>query len=510
LVLLVSYGQMISFAPDTITYGILDTARQWSEGKGFTSNAIPVAFLPYYREHTLPLPYLWYPLLPLFTGILFKVFGPEPRLVLVLPLAAYFTSGLLLAEIGRRLFNTKIGVLAAMALMSHPFMLETGLRENFTDTILVALILGCVLCIVAASGGPAEREDWRLLVIAGVLLGLSQYARSAAMALYLPVGTLVWVLHRHRLWRAIATVLISALITQLPLSAYYYGAIGRFTFTPTYILLFLSDAFPGLASFTVLVPPERATVMTSYGGVIFKKWLSQIWVHYKYFFTFMSPLLLVSALLSPTVVTSNTQRGVGAFAIVFLAVLIPFNSLIYWDNRYLLPIVPFVALFGIAGLQFYLSHATTNVRRAMVAVCVVLVAIEPLDFFYQVWKSRMQYPRLVATLDERAATLRTIIRPDDVVMAADPGFVGWEIKVPAVTLARDPDTALRVRQQYFPFNVLLLDERRPRADMFGYAADWYDIAAGTKTFPGFQRAAAVTVQGQTIVVLRSLPSDKSR
>ena len=185
--------------------------------------------------------------------------------MLCLPIASYFASGWLLAELGRRLFNPQAGVLAAVVLLSQPFMLETSLRENFTDPILVALILGCVLAIVSAAERAERSEDTtRPLVVAGVLLGLSQYARSAALVLYIPVIALILTAVPIARYRAIAIVLGSAVATQLPLFIFNIASVGSATFTPTYILLFLSEAFPGLASFSVLLPTSTTEVMSQY------------------------------------------------------------------------------------------------------------------------------------------------------------------------------------------------------------------------------------------------------
>jgi hypothetical protein len=504
--LLFTYSRMIVFVPDTITFGILDAARHLAEGRGLVSSVIPVSFLPYYSDHTLPLAYMWYPLLPLVTGALFKTFGPEPRLVLVLPILSYFCSGLLVAEIGRRIFSGGVGLAAAIVLLSQPFMLETSLRENFTDPVLVALILACVLAIVVAGErSDASGRRWSL-VTAGVMLALSQYARSAALALYIPVFVLTYAIVPIARWRAVGTVAAAAVAGQVPLFIYNLSAVGSLSFTPTYILFFLSPAFPGLSSFVVLLPTSTAEVFGQYPTVIVKKWLSQLWVHYKYFFTFMNPLLLTSAVLSPLMPATAKRRALLLFTAALLVILIPFNSLIYWDNRYMLPVVPFIALLGIGFMQtlFAMAPAAPPLRMAIAAALVALLMIEPVDFLYQVWKTRDGYPRVRTYVAEQAAFLRETLIPGDIVMAADPGLVGWEADVPAVTLAQTPAIAREVKERYFPFNVLYLEAVRPRANNFYYAPEWYDISIEQSKFGAFRPVATRVISGRTFVILREM------
>ena len=218
----------------------------------------------------------------------------------------------------------------------------------------------------------------------------------------------------------------------------------------------------------------------------------------------MSPVLLAAALLGLLLPSHGRQRAVALFTVAFLAILIPFNSLLYWDNRYLLPAVPFLALLGVAALQtlFAATTLTRLPRTALLVGCVALTAIEPLDFYYQVWKSRVLYAPLAASVDQQHAFLRSVLQPGDLVMAPDPGLAGWAANVPAVAQARTPEIAETVRARYFPFTVLVVELRRPRADMFGYSQKWYDIAAGTEAFGSFAVVASRSIGAQTFVVLR--------
>jgi len=499
-----AYAQLITFVPDAITFGILDSARNVAEGRGLVTGATTPAFLPYYEDVTPPFPYLWYPLLPFVTSWFFRLFGPEPWLVRILPMAAYFASGLLLFELGRRLFSPVTGFLAAIFLLLQPFMIETAVRENFTDTVLVALLVASVLAVFVASEAKIQRPAaW--LAFAGLLLGLSQYARSAATMLYLPMIVLVATAFDRRRASRLAVFLGACLITQLPLFIWNVIHIGSLTFTPTYVLLCLTPSFPGLSAFARVMPTDLREVLRLYGSDILQKWLSQVWVHFKYFFAFTSPLVLGGAVLSVFSTLTRPQQVLRNFTAVLYITLVLLNSLFIWDNRYLLPAIPFVALVGVKVLRGVVSAAPLSryARQLAVAAIALLAAVEGIDFFYQTWKSRPQYPSILRDAVERSAFMKTHLRPDDVVMAVDAPLIAWETRNTAVGLPIDPETAATIRDRFVKFNTLVLETRRPRSDLFGYSADWYRIATGEQAFFAFQREASATLStGQTLILLR--------
>jgi hypothetical protein len=502
--LLLTYSHFVKFIPDGITGGILDGARNLAEGRGLVTHSINPAFLPYYKTLTLPLPYLWYPLVPWVTSWFFVVLGPHAWCLLILPVTAYFLSALLLHELGRRVFNATTGLTAAAALLCQPFMIETCLRENFTDPVLVCLTIGAVLAVFIARG---RERTWGFawLLLGGGLLGLAQYARSAATMLYVPMAYLVLTAWDRGRAARFASFFGSCLAVQAPIFWWNVQHVGTVTFTPTYVFLFLTGSFPGLRSFALILPTGLPEVLRLWGAEIGRKWLSQLWVHYKYFFTAASPLLLVGAALTFASPLTESQRVLRNFAAVLFATLAVFNSLIYWDNRYLLPVVPFVALLGAEFLRRSLAAAPPGryARLPAVALIGALLAIEPLDFFYQSSKARSLELLTVQVNAERTQFIKDHLHPSDVAMAMDPGLIAWEAHATGVELPIDVATATVIHDRYVRFNAMILDAKRPRSDLFGYAEDWYRIASGAQTFAAFHPEASVTLSnGQTIVLLR--------
>jgi hypothetical protein len=416
----------------------------------------------------------------------------------------YVLSGLALFELGRRLFSPTTGLLAALALLAQPLMIETAMRENFTDPVLVCLIVSAVLAVfIAADKTTRQPSLW--LAAAGALLGVCQYVRSAATTLYVPMLFLLSTAVDRRRARAVVVFLAACLAVQLPLFVWNVQHIGQLTFTPTYVLLSQTPSFPAHSAMVSVLPPDFP-MFEQYGEEVVWKWVSQLWVHYKYFFTMTSPLLLAAFLLVGATQLPPRQRAFWNFTSVLYLTLSALNSLFIWDNRYLLPVVPFIALAGIDFIRAQLSAATLRplARTGFAVLIALLIASETADFFYQQRKARSLQPRILLDAVERATFMRTNLRPTDIVMAVDAPLIAWETGNTAVGLPLDPDKAVLVRDRYVRFNAVVLETRRPQADLFKYSEDWYRIAAGEKTFIDFRPVHSATLTtGQRLVLLRS-------
>jgi Dolichyl-phosphate-mannose-protein mannosyltransferase len=427
--------------------------------------------------------------------------------VQILPMGCYLMAVLLLFEIGRRAFETSTGLFAALVLLMHPFMLETSVRDNFTDPVLMAVLLLAVLCVLLAGReGTAQPARW--LVVGGIGLGLAQYARSAGMMLYVPMTVLLLTVFREKRVMRFAVFAASCLATQLPLFVWNVEHVGTPTFTPTYVFLSLTRSFPGFSAFALLLPTSLREVARLYGGEIALKWLSQVWVHAKYFFTFTSPVLLTAGLLSWTLPLNGPQRALRTFTAVLYVCLVALDSLFAWDNRYLLPVVPFVALLGFECLRRLVSAAPLPaVGKFLTAASLgALISISGIDLFFQLSKTASREAEFARLRDsrERARFIVDNLRRTDIVLTADPGLLAWETGDTAVALPLNPEMAAAVHDRFVAFNTMLLETRRPRGDLFGYAEDWYRVAAGEQAFMKFRREGSVTLSsGQTLVLLRA-------
>jgi hypothetical protein len=502
--LLVTYSRLITFAPDMVTYEIIEAARNLSRGQGLVTNAATPVFVTYYTSLTPPFPYLWYPLVPIVTSGLFWVFGAHPRLVVVFPMVMYLLSGLAVFELGRRLFNPLTGLLAGIVLLAQPWMLRTTARENFSDPVLVALLVSTVLCVFVASDDSTRRQRaW--LIGGGILLGLCQYARWAATTMYVPMLFLIVMASPRRRFVRATTFLLACLATQLPLFIWNFVHIGRFTLTPTYVFLFATPSFPAESSLVSVLPPDFP-VFQQYGREVVLKWIGQMWVHYKYFFEMTSPLLLVGAMMFGFTAIPQRQRVLWMFAVVLYLTIAGLNSWFMWYNRFLLPVVPFVAILGVEFIRAMLVAAPVPalVRAVAAAVLAVVVIAEPADLFYQLSKARLASSSIAGIPNPRAAFMKANLRPGDVVMAFDAPLIAWETGNVAVGLPLSPAKGTMVRDRHVKFNTLVLETRRPRVDIFGFAEDWYQIARGEKEYLDFRVEQITALSAdQRLVLLRS-------
>lgn len=489
-------------APD-----LLDTARHLSEGKGLTTDSLRPSMLPYYRSFEPPFPYLYYPGVPLATSVLFAVFGVHAWLLLVFPAACYVAAGLSTFILGRLLFGATVGLCAALFLLIQPSMIGNTLSYGFTDPVLVCALVVSVLAIFVSR----NRRDLgtAFLVAGGVALGIAQYARSAGLMLYVPMAALLWLSFDTQKYRRLAIFFAACLAVQLPMFAWYVTHIGSLWLVPNWMPLFLTQSFPGFTATQAILPTSQVEIFQTYGGDILRKWLSQVWVHYKYFFSMTSPLLIVSALLAYLLPMSRDQRALASFCAMLYGSLVLQNSLFIWDNRYLLPVVPFVAVLGFAFLAHVVSAwHTVRVGRIMaVTVLAILISVETIDFVYQSVKNQPSWELQRQTDATLTAFAKANLHDGDVVMSMDPALLAWEMRLPGVGMTVDLPNAERMYREFVKFNVLLLWTPIPHVALYGTSADWNDVISGTKQLLGFRiQNSAPLPSGGTVVVLREMSS----
>jgi 4-amino-4-deoxy-L-arabinose transferase-like glycosyltransferase len=503
LTALVTYSRLVAFNPELNEIGMVEAARNMAQGRGLVTFVGQPGSLPYYKDLTPPFPYLSYPLVPIVTSGLFAMFGVHPILIVVFPMAMYLLSGIAVFELGRRVFSPLTGMLAALFVLVQPLMIETAAKEQFTDPVLIGLLVSAVFCVFAATDEGAKRPNaW--LIAGGVLVGLSQYARYAAVMLYGPMLILVAMASpRSRLLR-MAVFLAACLATQVPLFIWNLRHIGSLMFAPRYVFLFLTPSFPSQSAI-VAVLPRDFPVFQQHGREVFLKWLSQIWVHYKYFFQLTSPLLIAGAILLGFRSMAWRQRALWTFALALYLSMAAVISTFQWDNRYLLPVVPFVAILGVEFIRATLAAAPVPALvRTAAAISVGLLAVaDSADYLYQLLKARQARTPSISEPDDRRLFMHASLRPDDVVMSFDAPVIAWETGNVALGLPSTPERAGLIADRYVRFNTLMLDTRRPHADLFGLSEDWFRIARGEKAFRDFEIDRSITVADRDVVLLRS-------
>jgi 4-amino-4-deoxy-L-arabinose transferase-like glycosyltransferase len=119
-------------------------------------------------------------------------------------------------EIGRRLFDNRVGLVSAAVVALWPNLIfHTAVI--LTETLFIFLVMAAVLLLVALPAG-ARRIGWRRLAAFGALLGLSALVRPISLA-FLPVLVLVLALARAG-WRttiaAVGVAAVAVVVVLMP------------------------------------------------------------------------------------------------------------------------------------------------------------------------------------------------------------------------------------------------------------------------------------------------------
>lgn len=110
------------------------------------------------------------PLYPYFLSILYRLFGPNPHVAVFFQALMDILIVYLIYLLGRRLFNSNVGLLAAFfAAFYRPFVYYEGVL--LSATLILLLNAGALLLLFSSS-----KKNW-ISILAGILLGLSALAR---------------------------------------------------------------------------------------------------------------------------------------------------------------------------------------------------------------------------------------------------------------------------------------------------------------------------------------------
>jgi 4-amino-4-deoxy-L-arabinose transferase-like glycosyltransferase len=158
---------------------------------------------------------------PLFVTGVFKladVFGASPAAELATLRVAQMLLGVLVVwfafELGRRLFDARVGLLAAAVAAIYPSSL-TAQGRILTEALFTALLLGCLLVAVVVR----QRRSWQWHVLLGTLLAVLVLVRPTAALL----GVVFYAidLAETRDWRFAMSSLVALLAFCLVMSPWW-------------------------------------------------------------------------------------------------------------------------------------------------------------------------------------------------------------------------------------------------------------------------------------------------
>jgi len=165
-------------------------------------------------------PYFRAPLYPAFLAAIYTVFGHDYLVARVVQALLGSLSCGLLFLIGRRVFGTAVGAIAAFVAASY-WMLIYFDGELLIPVLIVFLDLLLIWLLLRAMHGPSARAYG----LAGVVLGLSAIARPNILLFGPAIVLWLVVIYRGRWWRAlqyVVCVTAGCLLVVLPITVRNY------------------------------------------------------------------------------------------------------------------------------------------------------------------------------------------------------------------------------------------------------------------------------------------------
>jgi 4-amino-4-deoxy-L-arabinose transferase-like glycosyltransferase len=185
-----------------------------------------------FRYNDAPLTIRRAPLYPALIALLYAIFGVKPVVIQIFQAALAAGTTLLAFEIGRRVFNLRTGLLAAIATGLHPMVLRY-VPDIQLETFLTFLYTLAIYWSVRL----AERET----LLHGFWFGLSCAAAAMVKGVALPYPALfivayLWWRHSRSAerssplpgWRPVAALLVAMGLLILPWTYRNYTVTGRF------------------------------------------------------------------------------------------------------------------------------------------------------------------------------------------------------------------------------------------------------------------------------------------
>ncbi len=121
---------------------------------------------------------------------------------------------LVTAHLGQRLFNIRIGLLAAAITAFNPMFLFISTAVNNDSLAILLGNLGLLLLVLIWQDVPDPRSKWWRYILLGAVIGLGVLSKLSLMGLLIPAGlALAWLSWRSKNWRIL---LVGGLLVIVP------------------------------------------------------------------------------------------------------------------------------------------------------------------------------------------------------------------------------------------------------------------------------------------------------
>lgn len=291
------------------------------------------------------------PLYPLTTAVFFKIFGMTDFSVILTSGFFYLAGAITLYFLGKKIFGELVGILAALAFIFDPAMLNYATSGASESLFIFEIILAALLFY----------QNTRVSLFLGFFVLLLSYFTRPSAIIYIAGFVLFFLLLRFKKKTQILKAGGVAVLIWLLIEAVLAKFVGKFfLYSP------LATFLHGTASFS----PTAASTAILRGGLVsaglqLKPFLSKVFYNlynfYKLLPQILSPYLAGFYLLSLFRWEKEREKRVFRGIILFL-VLVTFAATaatlpIY---RYLHPVVPFIYLLAVEMLVWMVSKVISD------------------------------------------------------------------------------------------------------------------------------------------------------
>lgn len=347
--------------------------RNIARGDGFVSSYITPLSLANFPG--IPHPDLWRaPLWPVILALFIRIFGATDQAVAIATGCFYIAGAALVFLLARELFDSLIGLLAALVYMFSAQNLMYSV-SGMTESFSVFMMLLSLYLIIA----PWARTPFGE-ILAGAAMGLFYLVRYNAL-IFMPFFVLfLWYTRvssaKHTnsfrpgnrrlgqgLWPAVRYVTAFVIVTS-PWLIRNYLLMGNPLFSlQQYEPAMFTATYPGYSLYTMFIKVKAAGFMLAHPQEVWAKVLTG-WSEFKSTltsaqFTGVSPYLFfsfVAALFIPFERRlTGQQRGLRTLLVICFAVQLAALLVVHYIGRLFFIFMPFYIIFGLAGIRWFMK-----------------------------------------------------------------------------------------------------------------------------------------------------------
>lgn len=333
----VRYGNI---ARNYLRYGLIATKLGQVENSGQVN---PSEF-EYYTHYP--------PLLPLTIGLSYKIFGVSEWSTRLIPVLATAGSVVLIFLIGLRIYNLKIGIMAALLALTTPMSLYFGKNASHEP-----LTLFFILVSFYGYMSSERMKSAKLFFIAGLVL-----AQLTAWAGYflVPALTIIHLLRKE----------FNQLKNLIP---YWILSIILFSIHLSYVDI-LTGTIAGGNLFESLFLRTGLLATAQPSGFNLPNYLNQLRLWFSTLYTLTLMLLVTFWIVIKTFNIKHHDWPIVSLGIIGIIYIILFSNSVYIHNYLIFYFLPFLGIAGALGLDA-LSKIMLFKRIYPILIILILVFV---------------------------------------------------------------------------------------------------------------------------------------